>query len=259
MKSCNNLILQIYCINKQYLECLSMMGTNNLLEQLKDQGKLWSANQTTTSEQRIDSGYKRLNQHLMGGFPYQGVIEVQSLMGIGELRLLLPYIENLIAFDRVACHADRQIVFIAPPAHVNAVTFIQQKLGLERILVIASQCDKDALWAAEQCLKSGCCLMVLLWQQHFLSHQIKRLKQAALTGQAVHVIFRSHQCLDFCLPVSLSLALFPHEQGLEVHIKKQLSGWPCQPFIVDMQYQWPELTQTPVVNNIVPLSVAKIG
>ena len=238
---------------------LDIMTVSTLLDQLKNQGKLWSANQTTINEQRIDSGYKILNQQLMGGLPYKGVVEIQSLMGIGELRLLLPYIENLIAFDRAACLAERQIVFIAPPAHVNAVTFIQQRLGLERLLVIASQCDKDALWAAEQCLKSGCCLMVFLWQQQFLSHQIKRLKQAAITGQAVHVIFRSHQCLDFCLPVSLTLALFPHHQGLEVHIKKQLGGWPSQPFIVDMQQQWPELTQPPVINNVVPLSVAKIG
>lgn len=232
---------------------------NNLLEQLHNQGKVWSANQTSAKKKAVDTGYALLNHYLQGGFPQEGVIEIQSPVGIGEIRLLLPYIEKLVALDKKAHREERQLVFIAPPAHLNALMFIQQNFALERLLIIASQCDKDALWAAEQCLKSGCCLMVFLWQQSFLIHQIKRLKQAANTGKAVHIIFRSHHSVDFCLPVSMTLALSPHAQGLKIHIKKQLAGWPCEPFVLDMCQQWPSLTQLPIATNVVPLSVAKIG
>lgn len=234
---------------------------NKMLKQLHHQGKIWSADQVKNVVETIDSGYQELNQHLNGGLPRQGVIEVQTINGIGELRLFLPYLLNLLQAELAQQQQSRQIVFIAPPAQVNALMLLQASIPLDNLLIISSQKPEESLWAAEQCLKSGCCFAVLLWQQLLAVHQVKRLKQAAMTGSAVQIIFRSPHSVDLALPVSLSVALEAQPTGIKVKVKKQLGGWPCKPFVVNMHKQWPSLTSATdsisdgvISNVVVPLS-----
>lgn len=239
---------------------------NKMLKQLHHQGKIWSADQIQNVVETIDSGYPEINKHLHGGLPRQGVIEVQTINGIGELRLFLPYLLNLLQAELAQHQQTRQLVFIAPPAQVSALMLLQASIPLENLLIISSQKSEESLWAAEQCLKSGCCFAVLLWQQLLAVHQVKRLKQAATTGNAIQIIFRSPHCIDLALPVSLSLALEAQPEGLKVQVKKQLGGWPCQAFTVDMHKQWPNLAEASVdtchsngvlSNVVVPLSSAQ--
>jgi cell division inhibitor SulA len=236
---------------------------NKMLKQLHHQGKIWSADQVKNVVETIDSGYPELNQNLNGGLPRQGVIEVQTINGIGELRLFLPYLLNLLQAELAQHQQSRQIVFIAPPAQVNALMLLQASIPLENLLIISSQKPEESLWAAEQCLKSGCCFAVLLWQQFLAVHQVKRLKQAAVTGNAVQIIFRSPHSVNLALPVSLSVALEAKPIGIKVSVKKQLGGWPCKPFVVNMRKQWPSLTKANasdsasngvISNVVVPLS-----
>jgi hypothetical protein len=138
---------------------------------------------------------------------------------------------------------------------------LQASIPLDNLLIISSQEPEESLWAAEQCLKSGCCFAVLLWQQLLAVHQVKRLKQAAMTGSAVQIIFRSPHSVDLALPVSLSVALEAQPTGIKVKVKKQLGGWPCKPFVVNMHKQWPSLTSATdstsdgvISNVVVPLS-----
>jgi len=236
---------------------------NKMLKQLHHQGKIWSADQIQTVVETIDSGYPEINKHLQGGLPRQGVIEVQTINGIGELRLFLPYLLNLLQTELAQHQQTRQMIFIAPPAQVSALMLLQASFPLENLLIISSQKSDESLWAAEQCLKSGCCFAVLLWQQLLAVDQVKRLKQAATTGNAVQIIFRSPHSVGLALPVSLSLALQAQPLGLKVQVKKQLGGWPCQDFMVDMHTRWPSLTKTSddtchrhgvLSNVVVPLS-----
>ena len=222
-----------------YSEFVAM---NKMLKQLHHQGKIWSADQIHNIVETIDSGYPELNKNLHGGLPHQGVIEVQTINGIGEIRLFLPYLLNLLQAELAQHHQARQLVFIAPPAQVNALMLLQAAIPLDNLLIISSQKPQESLWAAEQCLKSGSCFAVLLWQQLLAVHQVKRLKQAATTGNAVQIIFRSPHSVDLALPVSLSLALEAQSSGLKIKVKKQQGGWPCKDFTVDMHKQWPNLT-----------------
>ncbi|MGB1263205.1 MAG: translesion DNA synthesis-associated protein ImuA [Cognaticolwellia sp.] len=217
---------------------------NKVLKTLHHQGKIWSADQVQNVVETIDSGYPELNKNLHGGLPRYGVIEVQTINGIGELRLFLPYLLNLLQAESSQDQQTRQMVFIAPPAQINALMLLQASIPLENLLIIASQKPEESLWAAEQCLKSGCCFAVLLWQQLLAVHQLKRLKQAATTGNAVQIIFRSPHSIDLALPVSLSLGLEAQPTGLKIQVKKQLGGWPCSPFVLDMRKQWPSLAGT---------------
>lgn len=110
-------------------------------------------------------------------------------------------------------------------------------------MIITPKTSKDALWAAEQCLQSGCCAAVLLWQIPLKLAQARRLQLAAEHGAAsVTLIRRPMDGLS--LPVNLSVKLQAHRQGVQLSVQKRKGGWPAAPFLVDMQNRWPGLCFT---------------
>lgn len=220
---------------------------NELITELKNKHWLWQASSNSSRHFSADTaqptGYAMLDQKLMGGFPLSGVIEIQSQAGIGELRLLLPYLSN---------HTQRLTVFINPPGHVHSEALTYAGLTLDKVLVLTPNTAKAALWAAEQCLKSGACEQVLLWQNHLEVHHARRLQVASEAGQCVQFLLRRPQQQVFSLPVTLSLQLHPARHGITVQIKKCKGAWPTEPFTVPFQEHWPELIQLDTPSVVVP-------
>ncbi|MGV2986897.1 translesion DNA synthesis-associated protein ImuA [Vibrio sp. E150_011] len=217
---------------------------HNLITELQHKQLIWKGSHPlTASNNHHSTGFSKLDQSLNGGFPSHGVIDIQSATGIGELRLLSPYI---------ATHTEeRLLVLINPPGYVCAEYLLNQNINPSQVLLIYPTSTADALWAAEQSLKSGASSCVCLWQSDIEIHHAKRLQVASETGQCLQVLFRPMQSHRFSLPVSLGLLLAPHESGLEVTITKQKGDFPRAPFIINMASYWPELTiKTPLV--IVP-------
>lgn len=207
---------------------------HELIENLKDQRLIWQGQQPQKQHSTISTGFPILDQKLDGGFPVHGVIEIESQSSIGELRLMLPHIQHSAS--------ERLIVFINPPGLISAEFFSAQNIDLAHILVISPKSDLEALWTAEQCLKSGACHSVFLWGVELEIHQTKRLQVASETGKCLQFIFKSTSQDKISLPVSLSMKLTPHQSGLEVTIIKRKGGWSYGSFILELNTQWPELT-----------------
>ena len=221
---------------------------NEIIETLHHQQLVWHGASKTPVLNHFSSGYKELDEKLDGGFPETGVIEIISDMAIGELRLLLPSISQQ--------ESKRLITFIAPPGDINAAMMYSNGVEANRLLVITPKDQQEALWAAEQCLKSGACDSVLLWLiQPLEIHQVKRLQLASEQGHARQFVFKNHHQNELSLPVDLSLSLSACDTGLTVKINKRKRGWPCQPFVVDMQKYWPKLTQRTNQTNTLPDNV----
>jgi cell division inhibitor SulA len=174
------------------------------------------------------------------------MIDIQSPIGIGELRLLLP---NLLARQS---NNDSLLLLIAAPMQINSEMLAEYGFKLNQILVIKQASTNDVLWCAEQCLRSGCCHIVLMWRQSLEIAQVKRLQLAAQKGDALQIIFRQQQHSSLSLPVSLALKCNAHPKGLNVQITKRKSGWPSNVFCVDMHDYWPELTIPSQVDNVLP-------
>jgi hypothetical protein len=134
-------------------------------------------------------------------------------------------------------------IFINPPGKICAEFFSSQGIELENILVIQPQRALDALWAAEQCLKSGACHSVLLWGADLEIHQTKRLQAASETGKCLQFHFKATSHNQLSLPVSLSMKLSSHAQGLKVEVTKRKGSWSYGSFILDMSQNWPLLTE----------------
>ncbi|MFA0707893.1 translesion DNA synthesis-associated protein ImuA, partial [Vibrio sp. 10N.222.48.A3] len=156
---------------------------HELIKNLQDRQLIWTGLQSTAQGSTTSTGYPQLDKQLDGGFPTHGVIEVESQQGIGELRLLTPYLAQQ--------NSQKLAIFINPPGKICAEFFSSQGIELDNILVIEPQRDLDALWAAEQCLKSGACHSVLLWGADLEIHQTKRLQAASETGKCLQFHFKA--------------------------------------------------------------------
>ena len=239
-----------------YKHSIMIFVMSELVEHLKQKQWLWQGSNTRCEHEVITSGFEHLDAQLNGGFPRYGAVEIQSASGIGELRLLLPH---LCASASNKAHTNRLMVFIQPPGILSIQQLTAAGISANNVIVIAPQNEQHALWAAEQCAKSGACSHVLFWPHDVQTHQARRLQVASETGQCLQFLFCHTQTHRSSLPVSLSLTLHSSEQGLAFEINKRKGGWQHGRFTIDMQKEWPDLVLKPRRSVVVPFHQAKQG
>ncbi|MFC3093506.1 translesion DNA synthesis-associated protein ImuA [Alteromonas sediminis] len=212
---------------------------NTLLASLHKKRLVWSAKQAPLMQPpSLATGFTELDDALSGGWPESGVVSINSLSGIGELRLLLP------ALALRNTQNKRLMIIITPPYPVNAEFLHEQGIDLTDVLIVNVNAHQSQLWCAEQCLKSGCCACVLMWPEKLQHHQVKRFQLAAQQGCSVLFTFHAQQHATAGLPVSLALSLEPASEGIKVNITKRIGSWPVPPFTLSYQSRWPKLTQS---------------
>ncbi len=127
------------------------------------------------------TGFAALNQALLGGWPVGALSQIVSQEpGLG-FSLLLPLLARLT-------QAGRHAALIAPPYIPYAPALCDAGVELSRLLWIAPKDRVDALWAAEQMLRSGLYGAVALWSPALEAPIERRLQLAAETGRSVGVI-----------------------------------------------------------------------
>lgn len=224
---------------------------NNLIELLERQELVWQGSAKQQTGQYYATGYSELDQQLNGGLPI-GVTEINSMLGIGELRLILPLLRSNMK--------QQLVVFINPPGINSAQMLLEQGFELDKIILLQPSTTAEALWAAEQCLRSGTCYAVLMWHDGALKvHHIKRLQVACEATSSLQFLFRTKKTDTLALPLDVSLSVTPHKQGLTVRINKRKRGWPSENFLLNMCKAWPHLTLQQAPSNIVHFPVEKVG
>src|SRR5690606_35977403 len=99
-----------------------------------------------------------------------------------------------------------RVVLVAPPFSPLAPSWLQA--GVEvRWLVLVQASEKDALWAAEQCLRSGSCAAVLCWPKQANDRALRRLQIAAESGQTLAFAYRPLDEAANPSPAALRLAV----------------------------------------------------
>jgi len=221
---------------------------NRLLEKLHHQNLLWQGVKQVSpkySSQGCEAtGYSELDVRLDGGFP-QGITEIQSDTGIGELRLLMKALKS--AFTQ-----QRLVVYIAPMGIISSQALAASDFELDMVLLIYPKDQQEALWSAEQCLRSGACHSVVMWLHDALEvHQVKRLQVASRQGNSHQFIFRTQKAESLSLPFDLSLSLTPDIKGLSARINKRRGGWASEDFKLDMSASWPSLVIPSPPDNLI--------
>lgn len=212
---------------------------HNLIRLLQRRHWVWHGSEQKAAAGRQASGYEDLDARLGGGLPENGVVDICSTRGIGELRLLLPYLTQ----------KPRLLVFVCPPGLVCAEQLFHCGIDPGRTLLIRARTPEDGMWASEQCLKSGACGAVLMWHERLDVRQVRRFQIASEAGNCPLFVFRQRALSGLSLPVALGLTLLPDVRGLQVQIRKVRGGWPQPLFALTLNEHWKPLIQPYPVNS----------
>jgi protein ImuA len=176
---------------------------------------LWLASQLAHSTTRcIDSGHPALSAQLPGGgWPTGTLVDLLlQQQGIGELRLLRPALVSV---------AKRRIVLLQPPHPPQALALAALGLAPSQLIWIRSSRSADALWAAEQVLRSGSCGALLFWQNHARGETLRRLHLAAQSAETLFFMLRPLAAAQDASPAPLRLGLRPAAGGMEITFVKR--------------------------------------
>ncbi|MNN63715.1 SOS cell division inhibitor [compost metagenome] len=116
---------------------------------------------------------------------------------------------------------------MAPPHIPYPHAWLAAGVDLRQLAIIQAA-GRDALWAAEQCLRSGSCGAVLCWPKQADDRALRRLQVAAETGQTLAFAYRPLREAVNPSPAALRLALEANPHQLRV-LKCRGGLAPAQP------------------------------
>ncbi|MDR9875071.1 translesion DNA synthesis-associated protein ImuA [Pseudomonas allii] len=177
------------------------MGAVVALDTLFNGGRVWKGRPAVPPSSVHPTGLAALDAVLpTGGWPEAALSEIlMAKEGVGELQLVLPTLARL-------SKAGERIVLVAPP--YTPYPHAWQNAGVDlRLLSVIQAEERDALWAVEQCLRSGSCGAVLCWPRKADDRALRRLQVAAETGQALAFAWRALSESVNSSPAALRLAV----------------------------------------------------
>lgn len=171
------------------------------------------------------TGHGMLDRELPGGgWPLAALSEVlHDGVGIGEVGFLSG------ALVRAAGN-ERLVAFVNPTHLPYAPALDQAGIALERVLVVRPANRDDALWAAEQAMRSGTCGAVLFWSAPGSEGKarggddyawLRRLQMAAEAGRSMAVLYRPTAAERLSTPAHLRVVLAREGGLLRLRIPKR--------------------------------------
>ncbi len=196
------------------------MGAVVALETLFAAQTLWHAGRSAKAG--VDgepTGHAALDALLpQNGWPRRALTELLlPADGVGELELVLPVLARMT-------RAGQPVVVIAPPYIPYAPAWLAAGVALSQLEIVEAS-PRDALWAFEQCLRSGACAAVLGWPQHADAQSLRRLQVAADTGDCLGFAFRDRRHLANASPAALRMEhVVDPQAGGQWHVRKCRGG-----------------------------------
>lgn len=184
------------------------MGAVVALDTLLASRTLWHAGRSTViASDGEPTGHAALDQLLpQGGWPRRALTELLlPADGVGEMTLLFPTLARLT-------QEGSTVAVIAPPYIPYAPAWQAAGVDLALLEIVQAQ-PREALWAFEQCLRSGACGAVLGWPAHADGPSLRRLQVAADTGECLGFALRDRRHAANPSPAALRLEAVCDLQG----------------------------------------------
>ncbi len=196
------------------------------LEQLLAARTLWHAGRSRAQGADGEpTGHAGLDALLpQGGWPQRALTELLlPADGVGELSLLLPTLARLSQQGAV-------VAVIAPPFLPYAPAWQAAGVALDQLQLIEAS-GRDALWAFEQCLRSGACGAVLGWPRQADAAALRRLQVAADSGHCLGFAVREQRHAANPSPAALRLEAVQQGGAVRWQVRKCRGGpAPAQAF-----------------------------
>ena len=198
------------------------MGAVVALDTLLAARTLWHAGRSAAIAADGEStGHAALDALLpQGGWPRRALTELLlPADGVGELALLLPTLARMT-------QAGSTVAVIAPPYVPYAPAW--QAAGVDlSLLEIVDAAPRDALWAFEQCLRSGACAAVLGWPVQADGPALRRLQVAADSGECLGFALRDRRHAANPSAAALRLEAVSDAQGGSTWQVRKCRGGPA--------------------------------
>jgi protein ImuA len=155
--------------------------------------------------------------------------------GVGEVRLLAPALKAV---------SNRRIVLLQPPHVPQALSLASLGIPPASALWLRPERTADALWAAEQVLRSGSCGALLFWpgqsatsarQQHVRADSLRRLHLAAQQGETLFFIMRPLGSEADASPAPLRLSVRPAPGGINIGFVKRQGPQRDEPLFLPLE------------------------
>lgn len=180
-------------------------------------GQMGNTGTASADNEAVRSHFAELDAELPGGgWPRPGLTEIlTNHIGIGELSLLL---KGACASTDPAGKSAARTLWVLPPNQPwipYAPGLVQRGIDLEHLAIIRPKKAGDALWSAEQALKSGACQTVIVWLNSANCNplSLRRLLQSASAGKAMGFLIRPLDAAASPSPAGLRIALHPAGDG----------------------------------------------
>jgi len=188
------------------------MGAVVAIDALLQERRVWKGQPAALPASRQPTGFATLDAALpTGGWPEDALSELLiPVDGVGELQLLWP------ALARMSQKGER-IVLVAPPYVPFAPAWQAAGVDLQQVAVVEADSPRDALWATEQCLRSGSCGAVLCWPRPQADDRaLRRLQVAAESGHTLAFATRPLTASRNPSPAALRIAIDARPAQLRV-------------------------------------------
>ena len=171
--------------------------------------------------EEICSGFDALDHELIGGgWARPGITEILcDHVGVGELSLLMKGLGTTASRTSPDPGDATNLLWVLPHSEAwipYAPALAQCGIDLQHLAIVRSKNTDDALWAAEQGLKSGACRAVLLrlnatWLNPL---SLRRLLQAAIAGNSLLWLMRPREAANSPSPAATRISLQPEAAGV---------------------------------------------
>lgn len=197
------------------------------LDTLLSRQTVWRAGRAPLAPARGEpTGFDAFDALLpQGGWPCAALTELLlPCDGIGELSLLLPTLARLT-------RAGERVLLVAPPYLPYAPAWRAAGVELSHLHVVEAA-PRGALWAFEQCLRSGACAAVLGWPAQADARALRRLQVAAGSGDCLGFAFRDRRHAANPSPAALRIEYVRDGGRGAWHVRKCRGGHPpAQTFV----------------------------
>lgn len=216
--------------------------------------RLWRGQGAQAAPSAQPTGHAALDAALpAGGWPEAALSELLlPHAGVGELELLWPALARLSR--EAPGHQAGMIVLVDPPLLPYAPAWRDAGVALSRLQVVRAS-GRDALWAAEQCLRSGACAAVLCWPQRADDRALRRLQVAAESGQCLGFAVREARAALNPSPAALRIAIDAAPRQLRV-LKCRGGNAPARPIAFDRAFDRAAGAHEAEAN---PATIAQLG
>lgn len=190
---------------------------------------LWRASQLARGAGiYVDCGYAALSSELPGGGWPTGALTELLIQhhGTAELSLLQPALASL---------KQSQIVLLQAPYQPQVLALSELGLDISQLLWLRCHKHADALWAAEQILRSGSCGALLFWQNQVRTESLRRLHLAAQRGRTLFCMVRSPDYALAPSPAPLRLKIKPVVHGLQIDFIKRRGSQNDKPLLIPIE------------------------